>query len=95
MAGTALGGASAMSTAERRTRGPSRREEPVFVTKAGIAHMMGVGSTKTIDSWIAQGTFPPPHSRPGKSHAVWLRKHWLVYIETGRWPPESFPDRRD
>lgn len=76
---------------EKRHRGPSKKADPVFVTKAEIAQMMGVGSTKTIDSWVAQGNFPPPHSRPGKLHAVWLRKHWLYYVENGEWPDECFP----
>jgi hypothetical protein len=23
--------------------------------------------------------------------AVWLRRHWNAYVETGKWPLESFP----
>jgi predicted DNA-binding transcriptional regulator AlpA len=75
----------------KKPRGPSKKAEPVFVTKAQIAQMMGVGNTKTIDSWIAQGTFPPPHSRPGPNFTVWLRKHWEIYVETGEWPREAWP----
>jgi hypothetical protein len=52
---------------------------------------MGIGSLGTIDDWIAEGGFPPPHSRPGERFAVWRRKHWDVYVETGSWPPSAFP----
>lgn len=79
-------------TNKRKTRGPRKKAESVFITKSEIAQMMSVGNTKTIDSWIAQGTFPPPHSRPGPLHTVWLRKHWQVYVETGMWPKEAFPE---
>jgi hypothetical protein len=76
----------------KKPRGPGKHVEPVFVTKSQIAQMMGVGDTKTIDSWIASGSFPPPHSRPGPRHAVWLRKHWLAYVENGEWPKEAWPE---
>jgi predicted DNA-binding transcriptional regulator AlpA len=59
----------------RPKRRPRKRPESVFVTMAELAHMMGVGDTKTIDDWIAKRGFPPPHSYPGPRHAVWLRKH--------------------
>jgi hypothetical protein len=77
-----------------RGRGPRRRVEPIFITKSEIAQMMSVADTKTIDSWIANGSFPPPHSRPGVRHAVWLRKHWQAYVDTGEWPKEAFPKWR-
>jgi hypothetical protein len=76
---------------KKRTRGPSRRPAPIFIKKSEIAALMDVADTKTIDSWVANGAFPPPHSRPGARHAVWLRKHWEVYVETGEWPRAAWP----
>jgi predicted DNA-binding transcriptional regulator AlpA len=78
-----------MST-EAKKRGPGKKTPAVFVTKSALAQMMGVGDTKTIDAWIAQERFPPPHSQPGVRHAVWLRKHWETYVETGQWPKSAF-----
>jgi hypothetical protein len=69
---------------------PRRPEARLFITKSEIGRALGVKDLRTIDAWIASGTFPPPHSRPGERFAVWLRKHWLVYVETGRWPEEAF-----
>lgn len=78
----------------KRRRGPAKRSDPVFITKTEIARMMCVGDTQTIDGWVADGTFPPPHSQPGKFHTLWLRKHWNSYVETGYWPKEAFPTYR-
>jgi predicted DNA-binding transcriptional regulator AlpA len=75
----------------RKKRGPRKKQEPVFITKTEIANHMGIGSLGTIDDWIAEGGFPPPHSRPGERFAVWRRKHWDAYVETGSWPPSAFP----
>lgn len=71
----------------RKTRG--RDAEPLFVKKSEIAYHLEA-DTKTIDEWIAAGTFPRPHSRPSERFAVWLRRHWKVYIETGSWPEEAY-----
>lgn len=71
---------------KKQGRGPSQKLAPIFITKKEIAALMSVADTKTIDSWIAKGAFPPPHSRPGERHVVWLRKHWDTYVETGEWP---------
>jgi predicted DNA-binding transcriptional regulator AlpA len=79
----------------KKKRGPGKRVEPVFVTKSQCAQMMGVGNTATIDAWIAEGTFPPPHSRPGRRFAIWLRKHGEAYVETGEWPREAWPKWHD
>jgi predicted DNA-binding transcriptional regulator AlpA len=79
-------GEAKAKTTNTRGRGPSKRADPIFITKSEIAQLMGVADTKTIDSWIANGSFPPPHSRPGPRHAVWLRKHWNIFVDTGKWP---------
>jgi hypothetical protein len=78
---------------EKRKRGPRKKPDPIFITKTEIATHMGLGNLTTIDDWIVNETFPPPHSRPGERYAVWLRKYWQTYVETGSWPPAAFPHR--
>jgi predicted DNA-binding transcriptional regulator AlpA len=78
-------------TTAHQKRRSKKRPESVFVTKAELAHLMGVGDTRTIDEWIAKRGFPPPHSYPGPRHSVWLRKHWDFYVANGCWPNEAFP----
>lgn len=80
-----------MSTDAKKKRGPRKKPEPLFITKTEIAAHMGIGNLGTIDGWIAEGSFPPPHSRPGERFAVWLRKHWASYVETGSWPASAWP----
>jgi glutamate-1-semialdehyde aminotransferase len=70
--------------------GKRTKPAPIFIKKSEIAALMDVADTKTIDSWIANGGFPKPHSRPGERHAVWLRKHWNSYVENGEWPKEAW-----
>lgn len=83
-----------MSNDAKKKRGSRTNvSDPVFITKTEIAAHMGIGNLATIDDWIASGTFPPPHSRPGERFAVWRRKYWNAYVETGEWPPASFPSR--
>ena len=72
------------------TRRRGVRGEPVFMTKSQLAHEMGQVDTQTIDRWIAAGTVPPPHSRPGESTALWRRSDFEHYVATGRWPKEAF-----
>lgn len=79
-----------MST-DKKSRGAFRDRPPTFITKAELAHEMGHVDTQTIDSWIARGDFPPPHSNPGINTAVWRRKDFRAYVETGAWPAEAFP----
>lgn len=64
--------------------------EPDFITKSELAFHTGA-STGAIDEWIAKGVYPPPLARPGERHSMWLRKHYLVYRETGQWPSEAWP----
>jgi uncharacterized protein YeaC (DUF1315 family) len=64
--------------------------QSVFMTKSQLAFAMGEVDTQTVDQWIARGTVPPPHSRPGSNTALWLREHFDHYVETGRWPKEAF-----
>jgi hypothetical protein len=79
----------------KKKRGPRKKiVEPLFITKTEIAAHMGIGNIGTIDAWIAEGTFPPPHGRPGRRFAIWLRKHWDAYVETGEWPREAWPKWR-
>lgn len=72
---------------------PARKRKPtpaVFVTKSEIAQALSV-HPGTIDRWIARGDFPPPHSRPGRCTALWLRAHFDAYVTQGRWPEAAFP----
>ena len=81
-------------TKGRGKRGPAKRVDPVFITKTEIAQHLGVGDMTTLDIWVANGDFPPPHSRPGRRFAVWLRRHWDHYVADGEWPKEAWVDRR-
>ena len=71
-----------------------REKEPDFIGKAELAHHLQC-HISTIDEWIADGTIPPPHSRPGDKHPIWLRRHYNAYRETRRWPKESWWGTRD
>jgi predicted DNA-binding transcriptional regulator AlpA len=84
-------GEAKAKTTNNRGRGPGKKHDPLFISKSEIAQLLGVADTKTIDSWVALRRFPPPHSQPGPRHSLWLRKHWQVYVDTGEWPPASFP----
>jgi hypothetical protein len=64
-------------------------KEPDFISKAELMEHLRC-DWKTIDRWIADGQFPPPHSRPGKKHPLWLRSHYRTFVETGEWPEEAF-----
>lgn len=74
------------SGVRRRSAAP-----PIFITKSELARTCGPVDTATIDRWVRDGTFPPPHSRPGERTALWLRKHFDQFVETGRWPEEAYP----
>ncbi len=67
------------------------KPQPMFVSKTEIATHLCVSGSATIDTWIVEGRFPPPHSQPGKRHSLWLRRHWDAYVATGSWPREAFP----
>lgn len=71
----------------------TRKEiEPVFITKAEIAHHLGIKCLATLDKWIATRRLPPPFDRPGERHPVWLRKHWAAYVDSGSWPRSAWGD---
>ncbi len=83
-----------MSTTDtKKTRGPRKRAEPLFITKSEIANHLGVGGMATIDKWVKAGEFPPYHSKLGERYFVWLRSHWNHYVATGSWPSSAFPNR--
>lgn len=67
-----------------------RPKEPDFVTKTELAMHLGI-DTSTVDEWIRKNILPPPHSRPGERHAIWLRKHYHAFRDTQAWPPEAWP----
>jgi hypothetical protein len=68
--------------------------EPDFIGKMELAHHLQC-HVSTIDEWVADGTIPPPHSRPGVKHPIWLRRHYKVFRDTGEWPKDSWAWRRD
>lgn len=74
----------------KRGRHQIKKGDPDFIWKFELARHLGV-TPPTIDSWIYKyKTIPPPHSQPGLRHAVWLRRHYVAYRETGEWPQEAF-----
>jgi hypothetical protein len=74
---------------KKQTSGAKVKDQRIFITKAELATHIGC-HINTIDRWIAKGTIPPPHSRPGYGHAIWLRKHFNVYADSGEWPQDAF-----
>lgn len=82
------------STKANPHRHRGARGEPTFLTKSQLAYAMGRVLPATIDDWIAAGTVPPPHSRPGAKCALWLKTHFDVYVQTGRWPDAAFTNRK-
>jgi hypothetical protein len=80
-----------MATKAKPQRGPRAKVDPLFVSKIEMAAHLGVSDASTIEAWVAEGTFPPPHSRPSERFAIWRRSHWNTYVETGSWPREAFP----
>ncbi len=79
-----------LSNAQKTIRLKTIKElEPDFIGKAELARQLCC-HINTLNDWIAKGTIPPPHSRPGVKHPVWLRKHYRIYRETGQWPRAAF-----
>jgi hypothetical protein len=68
-----------------------KEQEPDFISKAELAHHLRC-HISTIDEWIANGTIPAPHSRPGDKHPIWLRRHYNAYRDgkEKRWPKEAW-----
>lgn len=69
----------------------AKREKPPsdFLSKTELANHLAC-STQSLDNWIADGSLPPPHSRPGRNHAVWLREHYEHFKIYGNWPKEAW-----
>ncbi len=66
-----------------------RSLEPIFINKIELAHHLQC-HVNSIDGWVANGTIPPPHSCPGVKHALWLRRHFTAFVESGVWPGEAW-----
>jgi hypothetical protein len=78
------------STGRKSPRYKLKDAVPDFIGKFELARHLGV-RPQTIDKWVhVTRTFPPPHSQPGSRYAVWLRRHYQVYRDTGRWPEEAY-----
>ena len=75
--------------ARSRRRAKYKAMEPDFINKTELAHHLQCDSS-TIDTWIVDGTIPPPHARPGVNHPIWRRSHYKVFLETGEWPREAY-----
>jgi predicted DNA-binding transcriptional regulator AlpA len=74
-------------------RGPTAKVRGgSFINKSEMVREIGIDA-KTLDRRIADGVFPPPHSRPGPRITLWRREHFRHYVDRGVWPPESFPSR--
>lgn len=74
---------------KKQTAGAKAKESRLFLTKGELAAHFGC-HMHSIDRWIVKGRIPPPHSRPGPGHAVWLRRHFMEYVETGEWPRDAY-----
>ncbi len=79
-----------MSIRAKAVNRKGAKGDPLFITKSQLAHAMGNVAPATLDDWVKEGTFPPPHSRPGERTAVWLKRHFDAYVASGRWPEEAF-----
>lgn len=90
MGGTAGNAGANAAAGKGRGRRRATDVEPLFVTKGELARLLGRLDTATIDRWVRDGTFPPPHSRPGERTALWLRRHFEEYVRTGRWPADAY-----
>jgi predicted DNA-binding transcriptional regulator AlpA len=75
--------------AKKKGRGPTVRTGLSFINKAELAREIGI-DRKTLDRRIAEGVYPPPHSRQGERIAIWRRKDYLHFVDHGTWPAESF-----
>jgi hypothetical protein len=80
-------GKEAEAPKKKRPRGTG---SPTFMNKSEIANELSV-TTEAIDKWIAAGTFPPPHSRPGKHTSLWLRSHYQHFVKHREWPRAAYP----
>lgn len=67
------------------------RGTPLFLTKGQLCYHLGEIDPATLDEWIAAGTVPPPHSRPGERTCLWRRDHFDAFLDTGRWPEAAWP----
>ena len=65
------------------------KKSPLFITKTELAAHLGC-HIESIERWVAAGTIPPPHSRPGVGHTIWLRRHFDAYVESGEWPRDAY-----
>ena len=68
-----------------------KEKESDFIGKVELAHHLQCHMS-TIDEWIADGTIPPPHSRPGDQHPNLARRHYNAYRDgkEKRWPKEAW-----
>jgi hypothetical protein len=60
-----------------------------FIGKFELAYQLQC-AVESITEWIAGGRIPPPHSRPGEKHPVWLRAHYDHFKAHRAWPREAF-----
>jgi predicted DNA-binding transcriptional regulator AlpA len=76
----------------RKSRTRAIKQPVLFITKPQLAHALGVDA-KTIDDWVAAGTFPPPHSMPGERTVLWRRDYFEHYVEKREWPRAAFYEK--
>ena len=79
-----------MATTTKKPKASRYKHLSRFIDKGQLAHELADAAPASIDEWIADGTIPPPHSRPGERKAVWLREHFEYYVKHRQWPAEAF-----
>jgi hypothetical protein len=79
----------------RKTRNHRLRViSPIFISKSELAIHLRC-TPRSIEDWVELGRFPPPHSRPGDRHTIWLKVYFDEYVRTGRWPKAAYSDWSD
>jgi len=71
----------------------AKDREPDFISKFELARNLCC-HVNTLATWIAEGTIPPPWSKPGSKRPVWLRKHYNVFKRTRKWPEAAYWNRQ-
>lgn len=86
-------GAGASTTTGAGGRGPKgrRRRSPVFVDRAEVKDVLGIGENRTLARWVRDGLCPPPDRWLTPLRPVWLRKGFEAWLGKGRGGDQSPP----
>jgi hypothetical protein len=79
--------AKAKPPKQKRPRGTTSQ---TFIGLSELAYELHT-TTPTLNRWVLEGRVPPPHSRPGKHSALWLRKHYQHFVNHKECPQAAYP----